>query len=364
MKKVRLLVFLSVFLGSLYVFLKFPILLSKIPYVDIIVWNISVYALKIFAIIVGFFLYKSLGYEIIYPLILSFLRKVTSDEDDYDTFKKIFSFIWWAVYLVLTLGLIVGFSKLVTSIGLIGLGLSLAFQKPILNIVGWFTIVSKQIYKEGDRVEVYPQRTQKPIRGDIKRITLFHTELEDLYNGSESKSGKISYIPNEYVLFSEIKNYCKESNYILNELYLRITLKSNFQKAKSLFEKAIKKIVIKHSKEYLKKIKQEKKELDLSLKNLLKKKKNVEELGIKKEEIEGKSQILDEEIKKVEELSSELSPKIFIQISEEGYIRIIGQYLIPYTLVKKSTDEIYELFLEIIRDDNDIELWESKSFEK
>lgn len=363
-------IYLSFFgfvLGFLGLFYYFPQHLEKIPYLDVFLRYLSLYSLKLSGLIFGFFVFKVIGISLVYPIAVSFLKKMTSDEDDIDTFKKMFSFIWWFLYIMLVISILIGFSKFATSIGLIGLGLSLAFQRPILNVVGWFTIVTKQLYKEGDRIEVFAQRSRQMIRGDVKEINLFHTVLSGLYKDSESRSGKTVSFPNEFILLSEIRNYCKESNYILNEIYVSLTIDSDPEKAKNIYEKIIKSVVLKYSKEYLKKIKKEKSELDISLKDILrKKKKTVEskketEVEVKKEEIIEKTNELDEQIKKVEELSSELSPKVNIDINEEGSIKLIGQYLIPYTLIKKSKNDIYMQFLEKIRDDETIKVYVNKN---
>ncbi|MCA9496815.1 MAG: mechanosensitive ion channel [Nanoarchaeota archaeon] len=366
-------IFLTLFLGFLGLFYFFPDYIQKVPYIDVFLHYTSLYSLKLFTLLFGFFVFKVLGVSLVYPIASSFLKKITPDEDDLDTFKKIFSFIWWFLYFILVLAVLIGFSKLATSIGLIGLGLSLAFQRPILNIVGWFTIVTKQLYKEGDRIEVFAQRSRQMIRGDVKEINLFHTVLDGLYETSESKAGKTVSFPNEFILLSEVRNYCKDSNYILTEIYVNVTIKTNTEKAKDIYEKVIKSVVIKYSKEYLKKIKNERSELDISLKNLLKKApkkkdpQNIESkeyVEIKKDEIIEKTHELDEEIKKVEELSSELSPKVHISINDEGSIRIIGQYQVPYTLVKKSKTEIYLSFLNKIKSEKDIEIFISKTSNK
>ena len=358
-KNIRIFFYIFSFV-FLCLFYFFPNLLFHIPYISTFLNYFSLYSLKIFAIVFLFLAFKIIGISVIYPLALSFMKKISTDEEDLDSFKKIFSFIWWTIYVIISFAIIIGFSKLATSIGLIGLGLSLAFQKPILNIVGWFTLVSKQVYKEGDRIEVNVQRGREVIRGDVKEINLFHTVLEGLYKDSESKSRKTIYFPNEFVLSAEIRNYCKDSNYVLNEVYINLTVTSDYEKAKELFEKSITKIVLSYSKQYLKRIKKERLDLDKSLKNLLRREKRKKSDSVvvetQKEEITGKSQELDETIKKIEELSQEFSPKVHIAINEEGSIRLIGQYLIPYTLVKLSRTKIYLEFLSAIKNQKKIKI--------
>jgi len=354
-KYTYILFFIFFIIFSILFYFILPQYILKVPYLVIILSYFSVYSLKFFLLIFLFFIFKIIGNLVVYPLSLSFLKKVTNDEDDIDSFKKVFSFIWWTIYLIILVIIFVGFTKLGTSIGLIGLGLSLAFQRPILNILGWFTLVTKQLYKEGERIEVFAQRSIQLIRGDVKEINLFHTILEGLYKDTEMKSGKIISFPNEFILFSEIRNYSKESNYILHEVSVNITIDSNYEKAREIFEKSLRKVVTRHSKEYLKKIKKERIDLENEIKNLLmKKKKDKDMIEIQKLEISEKSLELENEIKKVEELNPDHFLKVYVEINSEGSIKLVGNYLVLYTLVKKSNTEIVLNFLENIKEEKDI----------
>lgn len=344
---------------SLYaIYYYFPEYLQSIPYINSISIFFEQYSIRLLTLLIGFVLFALVGKVIVYPIVNTSLNRFTDDEDDIHTFKKLTRFIWWTLFVIFAIGTLIGFSKFATSIGLIGLGLSLALQKPILNIVGWFVIVTKQLYREGDRIEIFAQRTREMIRGDVKQIDLFHTVLDGLHKDSESSSYKTVSFPNEFILFSETRNYSKESNYILIEVHINITTKSNYAKAQKILDEVLTSLVKRYANLYLKRMKSERLLLEDSLHNMLQSratKKNKEQLLAKKKE-------LNQEIKRVEDFGAELKPRVHIDILEVGCIRLIGQYLVPYTQVKKSRTEIFNNFLDRIAKEKDIDIFVDKRY--
>ncbi len=114
------------------------------------------------------------------------------------------------VMFVLLYGII---GPAITSIGLLAAGLTLALQRPILNLAGWFLIVTKRPFKIGDRVDV------GAISGYVHDIALMHTHLSLVEK--EEPTGKVVYIPNEQALTQPIINCMKGSPLVWDQVRVK-----------------------------------------------------------------------------------------------------------------------------------------------
>lgn len=325
------------------------------PLTSAIILTFSKYSAKIFSTILLFFIFGLTQKIFTEVFVNQIFRRFTEDEDILTSFKKIFGFVWWFIYVIVILIIFAeGISNLVTLFGLIGLGFSLAFQKPILNIVGWFSIITKGIYKEGDRIEVFPIRGEV-IRGDVIEIGLFYTTLRGLYKNTETKDYKIVSFPNEFILMAQIRNYSVESNFITDEVEIDLTLESDYEKAIELLQNAIDEVMKTNYKRYLRIIKKNITKVEFSIKSIIKsskKNKNItpENIEAHKEanELKEKSNELEEEMKKVQELGDEFKARVHIMV-KDSYIRLIGIYIVPYKFVRTTKTAIYLNFLKEIK---------------
>lgn len=132
--------------------------------------------------------------------------------------KQITSVYRYGIDLALVfvvLGLLYGvIGPIVTSIGLLAVGLTVALQKPILNLAGWLSIVTKRPYKIGDRVDI------GSIGGYVHEIALMHTHLSLIENNEQT--GKVSYVPNEQALTQPIVNYTKGSALVWDHVRVKV----------------------------------------------------------------------------------------------------------------------------------------------
>jgi len=147
-------------------------------------------------------------------------------------------------YTILILGVIVfafvsikDISSLTVFSGLVGAGVALAIQQPILCFVGWLTIMISKTYKIGDRIGL------NQVKGDVVDIKIIHTELVEIGNQSEQETGKIVLVPNSHVLTERITNYTARNPFIWDELTISVTYESDFDAAKDAIQKCAKKIV-------------------------------------------------------------------------------------------------------------------------
>lgn len=115
------------------------------------------------------------------------------------------------VIMVLLYGII---GPAITSIGLLAAGLTFALQRPILNLAGWFLIVTKRPFRIGDRVEI------GNVGGYVHDIALMHTHLSLVQN--EEPTGRVVYVPNEQVLTQPIVNSTKGSALVWDQITVKV----------------------------------------------------------------------------------------------------------------------------------------------
>ncbi len=151
-------------------------------------------------------------------------------------------FIWFIAILISIAIIFRNFASLLTSLGLIGFGVTFALQKPILNFVGWLTIITRRPYWIGDRVEILLPGGL--IKGDVYDMNIMYTSLSEFASTSgDLSSGKAITIPNEYVLTQAIVNYTKGSPFIWDTIPISLTYKSDIKQASHIIENAAQKIV-------------------------------------------------------------------------------------------------------------------------
>jgi len=88
-------------------------------------------------------------------LIKSHLERIGRSKRNVKLFLTVYDYLIWILAIFITFSLIFKqIGSLVTSIGLIGFGLTLALQKPILNFVGWTIIIFGKMHQIGDVISI------------------------------------------------------------------------------------------------------------------------------------------------------------------------------------------------------------------
>jgi small-conductance mechanosensitive channel len=116
---------------------------------------------------------------------------------------------------------------LFVSSGILGAGIAVALQDVFKNVAGGLILLINKTYKIGDRIEVDGKF------GDVLDIGLFNTallEIQEWIDGDQA-TGRITIIPNAFVLSKQFNNYNKEYNYIWDEITLPITYDSDWHEA-------------------------------------------------------------------------------------------------------------------------------------
>lgn len=121
-----------------------------------------------------------------------------------------------------------GFRTIATFLGLVAAGLVLALREPMLNIAGWAYIIWKRPFRIGDRIQV------GDAVGDVIDVRLFQFTLNELQGWvqADQATGRVLNIPNLKVFTEPQANYHFGFPFVWEELRVRITFESNWQKAK------------------------------------------------------------------------------------------------------------------------------------
>ena len=183
-----------------------------------------------------------LSYQISRRLLRNYLLKKAYKEENAQHFLFIYRYVWMAAGFVFAL---VSFSGSLATLGLsaafLGMILGWSLQAPVTGIAAWLMIIMKRPFKIGDRIII------SGIIGDVVDINLTHVLLNQVGGtiGGEEKSGRAVLIPNATLFAQIIYNYTLEntdktsnamiSNYILDEVPIRISYQSDLDAAEAIF---------------------------------------------------------------------------------------------------------------------------------
>lgn len=166
----------------------------------------------------------------------SLIKKYLERKLDKSELKLILSvYTYTFLSLVITVILIIlyrRFSTIILSVSIIGFGLTLALQKPILNFVGWLLIIISKPFKIGDRITIGSSGVSS-LKGIVYNITPMYTSLAELDENYEP-GGKSINVPNEQLISQPVINLTKDSNYIWDELKIKITQQSDYKALKKI----------------------------------------------------------------------------------------------------------------------------------
>ena len=113
-----------------------------------------------------------------------------------------------------------------------------SLQQPVTGMAAWLMIILKKPFKIGDRVII------AAITGDVTGITLTHVILNQV-GGSvsgEERSGRGILIPNAILFQHVIINYTLDQEFMLDEVPVRLTFDSDWNRAKEIMIAAAKEV--------------------------------------------------------------------------------------------------------------------------
>lgn len=260
---------------------------------------------------------------------------------------SLYSYIVWTLLVLLIASTIFkDIGIFLASLGLLGFGLTLALQKPILNFVGWLTIVVNKPFNVGDRIEVAGHR------GDVIAIHSMYSSLQGTRVNSHEKSEKIITFPNEFILTNPVINYTKRVDLFWEDLTMQITFQSNWKKAEKILFDVTANIVKKHVSLPVSAMAKDKKSFEDAL-SLLKEASKKFSRGIFKQDLQEKIQTL----KSIEQQSKEELPLPNIRVDLlESAIGLNVLFLADIRRIRDMRSEIAKNFLSEIEKHSDIKL--------
>ncbi len=175
------------------------------------------------AIIVGLYISRY--------LILRVVWKHTDDVKTRYLWKRVFSYIVPVTSTILVGAVWVhAFRYMGAFLGLLSAGIAIALKDLLANIAGWLFIMFRKPFVIGDRIQIGPHS------GDVIDLRLYQFSILEIGNWVEAdqSTGRIIHIPNGKVFTEPQANYTQGFHYIWNELEVRLTFESNWQKAKEL----------------------------------------------------------------------------------------------------------------------------------
>ncbi|MFH1649789.1 MAG: mechanosensitive ion channel domain-containing protein [Candidatus Woesearchaeota archaeon] len=170
-----------------------------------------------------------LVYGILNVIIGTGVRKVVKEKIVRYTANKIISVLFIAISLLLVLRVWFHDSTaLALSFGVIGAGVAVALQDVFKSFAGGITIITTQVYRVGDRVQI------NEFVGDVVDIGILYTTMMEIGNwiGGDQATGRIASIPNSRVLSVDVKNYTKDHVFIWDEIKIPLTYDSDWKIAR------------------------------------------------------------------------------------------------------------------------------------
>ncbi len=152
-------------------------------------------------------------------------------EENAASFLKVWNVLWKFIIAVLVIIAMSGSLRLLgLTAGFFGMMLGWSLQQPVTGIAAWLMIILKKPFKIGDRVII------AGITGDVTGISLTHVMLNQVGGsvGGEERSGRGILIPNAILFQNVIINYTLDQDYMLDEVPVRLTFDSDWDRAKEI----------------------------------------------------------------------------------------------------------------------------------
>jgi len=160
-----------------------------------------------------------------------FSKKIKEKRTKY-SFKKITSIMYVGSFMGALVVIWSGGTQEVTvAFGLVTAGIAFALQDVLKNLAGAVIIYLNRLYVVGDRIEINSKT------GDVLDIGIFYTTILEIreWITSDSPTGRISTIPNGWVIANNVNNYTKDHNYIWDEIAMSLDYKSDVKYTQEKF---------------------------------------------------------------------------------------------------------------------------------
>lgn len=155
-------------------------------------------------------------------------QRALSDEHWRYTVRKIIRYSAAGMCLVAIVGIWAQrLQGLLLILGATGAGLAIALAPVIVSMAGWALIISSNLYKVGDRIQL------GGVIGDVIDVGIIKTSLLEIGNWvqADQLSGRVVAIANAMVFRDPVYNYTQGAPYIWDEFTVPITYGSHWERA-------------------------------------------------------------------------------------------------------------------------------------
>ncbi len=172
-----------------------------------------------------------LGFWLLRNLILRIVYSKSEDPQIRFKWRKYLSrVLFFIALLILGRTWFEGFQSIATFLGLLSAGLIIALKDSVADLAGWLFLIWRKPFEMGDRIEI------AGTSGDVIDQRIFKFSLMEIKNwvDADQSTGRVVHVPNHKVFTENIFNYTAEFPFIWNEMQVRISFESNWQKAKKI----------------------------------------------------------------------------------------------------------------------------------
>ena len=186
-------------------------------------------------------IYLIVGLFIAWRIYKTFLERITDhmrgrdmvaggEVQDFDSFKPLFLYIGEIV--IALIGVVVGLGMLhvdlaaiITSAGVVSLGITLGAQQVLSQFFSGLVILSTRPFRKGDLIQL---GTNTVVTYRVRKVNVMNTELENWDNSD------VTIVPNNVITSSNVKNITRDTLRCKVHLFVDVSYKTNLALARSL----------------------------------------------------------------------------------------------------------------------------------
>ncbi len=176
-------------------------------------------------LIFAFWLFRTIILRLVY-------QKTTDPELHYKWRKYLTRTLFFIAILILGRTWFEGFQSVATFLGILSAALVIALKDSVADLAGWLFLLWRKPFEIGDRIDI------AGVIGDVIDQRIFKFSLMEVGNwvDADQSTGRVVHIPNHKVFTENIANYTADFQFIWNELPVRISMESNWKKAKKILQ--------------------------------------------------------------------------------------------------------------------------------
>ncbi len=186
-------------------------------------------------------IYLLIGLFIAWRIYKTFLDRITDymrgrdmvaggEVQDFDSFKPLFIYIGEIVIaligVVAGLGMLnVDLTAIITSAGVVSLGITLGAQQVLSQFFSGLVILSTRPFRKGDLIQL---GTNTSVTYKVRKVNVMNTELENWDNSD------ITIVPNNVITSSNVKNITRDTLRSKVHLFMDVSYKTDLALARSI----------------------------------------------------------------------------------------------------------------------------------